>query len=103
MVRIRVIAPPDAELCEAVSAVERGLIDADLGGGVIKQRISRPATPAFRLADSSSSGRAPCYKPLSVGIVLLDLDSARHQPDLFAADTQRRQKLSPVIDGINGR
>ena len=27
----------DAELCEAVSNVERGLIDADLGGGVIKQ------------------------------------------------------------------
>ena len=31
----------DAELCEAVSNVERGLIDADLGGGVIKQRIAR--------------------------------------------------------------
>jgi hypothetical protein len=31
----------DAELCEAVANVERGLIDADLGGGVIKQRIAR--------------------------------------------------------------
>jgi hypothetical protein len=31
----------DAELCEAVSSIERGLIDADLGGGVIKQRIAR--------------------------------------------------------------
>jgi hypothetical protein len=31
----------DVELCEAVSNVERGLIDADLGGGVIKQRIAR--------------------------------------------------------------
>ena len=29
-------------LCEAVSRAERGLIDADLGGGVIKQRLARP-------------------------------------------------------------
>jgi hypothetical protein len=31
----------DADLCEAVSEIERGLVDADLGGGVIKQRIAR--------------------------------------------------------------
>jgi hypothetical protein len=29
-------------LCEAVRDAERGLIAADLGGGVIKQRIARP-------------------------------------------------------------
>ena len=32
----------DTVLCEAVAAVEKGQIDADLGGGVIKQRIARP-------------------------------------------------------------
>ena len=32
----------DAMLREAVRQMERGLIDADLGGGVIKQRIARP-------------------------------------------------------------
>jgi hypothetical protein len=31
----------DAELCEAVRRAESGLIDADLGGGVIKQRLPR--------------------------------------------------------------
>lgn len=31
----------DQELCEAVRQAERGLIDADLGGGVIKQRLAR--------------------------------------------------------------
>jgi len=31
----------DEDLCEAVRQVSRGLIDADLGGGVIKQRIAR--------------------------------------------------------------
>jgi hypothetical protein len=32
----------DAALLEAIRDAERGLIDADLGGGVIKQRIARP-------------------------------------------------------------
>ena len=31
----------NAALCEAVDRASRGLIDADLGGGVIKQRIAR--------------------------------------------------------------
>jgi len=31
----------DAELCDAIWRAEEGLIDADLGGGVIKQRLAR--------------------------------------------------------------
>jgi hypothetical protein len=31
----------DASLCDAIRRAERGLIDADLGGGVIKQRVAR--------------------------------------------------------------
>ena len=31
----------DDTLCEAVARAERGLIDTDLGGGVIKQRLPR--------------------------------------------------------------
>jgi hypothetical protein len=31
----------DAELCDAIQRAEEGLIDADLGGGVIKQRLAR--------------------------------------------------------------
>ena len=31
----------DDKLCEAVARAERGLIDADLGGGIIKQRLPR--------------------------------------------------------------
>ena len=29
------------ELCKAVQQAEKGLVDADLGGGVIKQRLAR--------------------------------------------------------------
>ncbi|KAF0096589.1 MAG: hypothetical protein FD163_2174 [Hyphomonadaceae bacterium] len=32
----------DAVLCAAIGEIENGKIDADLGGGVIKQRIARP-------------------------------------------------------------
>ncbi|WP_128290762.1 MULTISPECIES: type II toxin-antitoxin system RelE/ParE family toxin [Afifella] len=32
----------DEVLCATVAYLERGLIDADLGGGVIKQRLARP-------------------------------------------------------------
>jgi hypothetical protein len=31
-----------AALRDAVHRAERGLVDADLGGGVIKQRVARP-------------------------------------------------------------
>jgi hypothetical protein len=32
----------DAALCEAIDRADRGIIDADLGQGVIKQRVARP-------------------------------------------------------------
>ena len=31
----------DERLCEAIARAERGLVDADLGGGLIKQRVPR--------------------------------------------------------------
>ena len=32
----------DDSLSEAIERVARGLVDADLGGGIIKQRVARP-------------------------------------------------------------
>lgn len=32
----------DSKLCEAIENAEKGLIDADYGDGLIKQRIARP-------------------------------------------------------------
>jgi len=31
----------DSQLCDAIDRAERGLVDADLGGNVIKQRVAR--------------------------------------------------------------
>jgi hypothetical protein len=55
-------------------------------------------------AEMLIDGGSAFIKPLSVGVMLLDLVPAdHHQPDLFAADNGRRQKLSPLIDRINDR
>ena len=32
----------DAALCDAVARAEKGQVDADLGGSVLKQRVARP-------------------------------------------------------------
>ena len=32
----------DSMLCQAIMQAEKGLIDANLGGGLIKQRVARP-------------------------------------------------------------
>jgi hypothetical protein len=32
----------DTSLCDAVARAVRGKVDADLGGGVVKQRVARP-------------------------------------------------------------
>ena len=32
----------DGDLCDAVSEMEEGLVDADLGGGVLKKRVALP-------------------------------------------------------------
>lgn len=37
----RRVGVSDADLCLAISRAEAGLVDTDLGGGVIKQRIAR--------------------------------------------------------------
>ena len=43
----------DEDLCEAIERAERGLVDADLGGGLIKQRIAR-----------SGQGRSSGYRSI---------------------------------------
>lgn len=52
----------DASLSEAIERAERGTIDADLGGGLIKQRVARPGqgrSGGFRMVVAyRAAGRA---------------------------------------------
>jgi hypothetical protein len=77
----------------------------DLGGWWNETDFHETRDTGFLLARLEELWqRVPRYKPLSVGVVLLDLVPAdQHQPDLFVTDTGRRQKLSPLIDRINDR
>jgi DNA polymerase-4 len=75
----------------------------DLGGLWDEISFNETRDTGFLLAclDRLWTG-VPRYKPLSVGVVLLDLvPAASHQLDLF--EHQNRQKLSPVVDRINDR
>jgi DNA polymerase-4 len=75
----------------------------DLGGWWDEVSFNETRDTGFLLASLDQLWpRVPRYKPLSVGVVLLDLvPASAHQPDLF--DAARRQKLSPMIDRINDR
>jgi hypothetical protein len=55
----------DDALCESIARAERGLIDADLGGGLIKQRAARKgAGPLGRLSnDNRLPKRRTCRIP----------------------------------------
>jgi len=53
----------DLALCRSIRDAERGLIAADLGGGVIKQRIARPGQ-----GKSSSFRTLIVFKPGKRGI-----------------------------------
>jgi hypothetical protein len=49
----------DGDLSEAIQRAERGLIDADLGGGIIKQRVARAGqgrSGGFRMLLAYRSG-----------------------------------------------
>jgi hypothetical protein len=78
---------------------------ADLGGWWDEITFLETRDTGFLLARLEQLWhRVPRYKLLSVGVVLLDLVPAgRYQPDLFAPDNHRRQKLSPLVDRINDR
>lgn len=54
----------NAALCQAVRDAERGLVAADLGGGVIKQRIARPGqgkSGGFRTLIAFRAGRRAIF------------------------------------------
>lgn len=75
-------------LCEAVSRAEQGLIDADLGGGVIKQRVPRPGhgrTGGFRTV---------LFYRMKVRAVFVDGFAKSNQDNIDDDDLERFRKLA---------
>jgi hypothetical protein len=51
-------------LCDAIERAERGLVDADLGGGIIKQRVARTGqgrSGGYRLLIAYRSGKRAVF------------------------------------------
>ena len=54
----------DHGLCDAIERAERGLVDADLGGGIIKQRVARTGqgrSGGYRLLIAYRSGKRAVF------------------------------------------
>ena len=54
----------DHSLCDTIERAERGLVDADLGGGIIKQRVARKGqgrSGGYRLLIAYSSGKRAVF------------------------------------------
>ncbi len=68
----------DEALCDAIERAQRGLIDADLGGGLIKQRIAR-----------AGAGRSGGYRTIIV------FRSVYRAFIIFGFAKSRRENLEP--------
>jgi hypothetical protein len=78
----------DDALCEAISRAEQGLIDADLGGGVIKQRIPQPAQ------GRSGGFRTIVFYRMKERSVFVDGFAKSSQDNIDDDDLERFRKLA---------
>jgi len=65
----------DRVLCEAIERAERGIVDADLGGGVIKQRVARPGQGRSGGYRTLIAFRSPSRAVVLFGFAKRDLDN----------------------------
>jgi len=81
----------EEELCEAVRRASRGLIDADLGGGVIKQRIARKG-------EGKSGGfRSMILFRAEIRAVFVHGFAKKDMPNVDAAELKALKKLAKVV------
>jgi hypothetical protein len=86
---------PDKSLCSAIDEMSRGLIDANLGGGLVKKRIARPGagkSSGFRtlLATNKNDKWFFVY-----GFAKNDKDNIENQ------EMQALKKLAAVLLGMD--
>lgn len=84
----------DETLCEAIARAEAGLIDADLGGGLVKQRVARPG-----------GGRSGGYRTLvafrAQARAVFVFGFAKSEQDNVGEDDERElKKLAKLVLGF---
>lgn len=84
----------DAALCEAVARIEAGLIDADLGGGLLKQRVAR-----------QGQGKSGGYRTLvafqaKARAVFVFGFAKSEQANINAEDERELKKLAALVLGF---
>jgi hypothetical protein len=81
----------DEKLCDAVERAEKGLIDADLGGNLIKQRVARAGQGLSRGYRTLVARRAKERAVFLHGFAKNELDNIK--PD----DLERLKKLTATF------
>lgn len=86
----------DTALADAVRRAERGQIDADLGGGVIKQRVARPGA-----GRSGGFRTVIAYQTREISIFLYGF--AKNERDNISADELKDlRKAARFYFGLTG-
>lgn len=85
----------EAALCEAVARIQAGLVDADLGGGLLKQRVAR-----------EGGGRSGGYRTLLAFRVetraVFVFGFAKSDQDNVSEDDERElKKLAKLVLGFD--
>ena len=81
----------DAVLCEAVARARGGLIDADLGMGVIKQRVARPGQ------GRSAGFRVIIFYQLGTSVVLVDGFAKSEKDNIGTADLKDLRDAAATV------
>jgi hypothetical protein len=83
----------DEKLCEAIARAEDGLVDADLGGGLIKQRVARPGQRR-----SGGFRTVIAYRRLGRAVFLYGF-AKNERDNVDADDLARLKKLAAIYLG----
>lgn len=79
----------DGQLIAAVDAAMKGLVDAELGGGVIKQRIARP--------NEGKSGGFRAIIAVRASAFILDVYSKKDRESTTDVDLVRLRALAALL------
>lgn len=97
----------DHNLCEAIERAERGIVDADLGDGIIKQRVARTGqgrSGGYRLLIAYRSGNRAVFlygfaKSERDNIEVDDLETLREIGEAWL-DAEEKQLEHAINQGL---